>query len=128
MDIKSINVEDGRVKLEVNDDMVVIKGEIDHMNPKEFMEDFLNSVHNEAVNTGMKKVKVDIGDLTFLNSSGIKELLKWIIKLSQLDTDKRYSIVFLYNPEVTWQPLSLEMLVKLAPQNIILQGKEDKIL
>ena len=53
--------------------------------------------------------------LAFLNSSGIKAIAKWIMKLSSTAAEKKYLIKILQNKEITWQTSSLPTLTFLAP-------------
>jgi hypothetical protein len=69
---------------------------------------------------GLPEVKVDVTGLAFLNSSGIKEFLSWILRRNRIPPDKKYRINFLFNPAVAWQPITLPRLRDLDPAGIIL--------
>ena len=65
--------------------------------------------------------KLDFSKLTFLNSSGIKTLIKWITKVTPLPADKKYNFKVIANSQITWQETSLKMLSMLAPGLIEIQ-------
>jgi hypothetical protein len=123
MKIPIISIEEGKVTLSAENDTIMIAGEIDQVNPGEFMETFFATVNEQSASEGQKVVKIDLSELQFLNSSGIRELLKWIISFIKLDQDKSNKIVFLYNPAISWQPISVPMLCRLAPDQVLYQEK-----
>jgi hypothetical protein len=99
---------------------VSIVGEIDQMSPRDLMAGFFELVHNMALGEGLAEVKVDVTRLSFLNSSGIKEFLSWILRRNRIASEKKYRINFLFDPSVAWQPVTLPRLRDLDPGAIIL--------
>ena len=79
------------------------------------MEPFLNEVHASIVDNNIKDITVDITDLRFLNSAGIRELVDWVMKLNSLEDDKKYKIKFLCSSEHKWQESSMSTLIYLNP-------------
>jgi hypothetical protein len=90
-------------------------GDIDIQNPEPVFLPFFDEIHNKIIDNNIKLIELDFGKLTFLNSSGIKTLIKWITKVSPLPEDKKYKFTIIANSEITWQETSLKMLSMLAP-------------
>jgi hypothetical protein len=113
------NIREDRMEIEVGDDgpdiLIKFKGDIDMEDPGIVLDPFFNRLHEGMINQNIKEVKADFNELNFLNSSGIKAVAKWIMKLTELDKAKRYSIRILYNRDITWQVTSLPTLNFLVP-------------
>jgi hypothetical protein len=60
-------------------------------------------------------IVADFNGLSFLNSSGIKAVAKWIMKLAMLPPGQKYQIRIAHNKAVTWQVTSLPTLTYLVP-------------
>jgi hypothetical protein len=120
MQISTVRAAGGKVSLRVDGETVFVAGEIDQLSPRDFMAGFLEIVHNMALGEGLLEVKVDVTDLVFLNSSGIKEFLSWILRRNRIPPEKKYKINFLFDPTVSWQPITLPRLRDLDPDCIVL--------
>lgn len=113
MGMKLLLVNEGNVQLRGEGDTVLISGNIDSQAPSKFLMPFFKDVHNEVISKNIKEIKLDIRKLNFLNSSGIKELVDWILKLDTLPEEQKYVITILTNPELLWQESSISTLVYL---------------
>jgi hypothetical protein len=120
MQISTVQAAGGKVSLRVDGDTVFVAGEIDQLSPRDFMASFLEIVHNMALGEGLVEVKVDVTELSYLNSSGIKEFLSWILRRNRIPPEKKYRLNFLFDPAVTWQPITLPRLRDLDPDGIVL--------
>ncbi len=120
MHISTVQAAGGKVSLRVEGDTVYVVGEIDQLSPRDFMAGFLEIVHNMVLGDGLMEVKVDVTQLVFLNSSGIKEFLSWILRRNRIPADKKYRINFFFDPAVAWQPITLPRLRDLDPAGIVL--------
>jgi hypothetical protein len=120
MQISTVQAAGGKISLRVDGDTVFIAGEIDQLSPRDFMAGFLEIVHNMALGEGLGEVKVNVSELVFLNSSGIKELLSWILRRNRIPPEKKYKINFLFDPAVAWQPITLPRLRDLDAEGILL--------
>jgi hypothetical protein len=118
MQISTVQAAGGKVRLRVEGDTVFVAGEIDQLSPRDFMAGFLEIVHNMALGEGLTVVKVDVTELAFLNSSGIKEFLSWILRRNRIAPEKKYRINFVFDPTVAWQPITLPRLRDLDPEGI----------
>ena len=120
MQISTVQAAGGKISLRVDGDTVFIAGEIDQLSPRDFMAGFLDIVHNMALGEALAEVKVNVTDLGFLNSSGIKEFLSWILRRNRIPPEKKYKINFLFDPAVAWQPITLPRLRDLDPEGILM--------
>lgn len=120
MQISTVQAASGKTSLRVDGETVFIAGEIDQLSPRDFMAGFLEIVHSMALSEGLAEVKVDVTELSFLNSSGIKEFLSWILRRNRIPPEKKYKINFLFDPAVAWQPITLPRLRDLDPAGILL--------
>ena len=120
MQISTVQSEGGRVSLRAEGEIVFVTGEIDQQSPRDFLAGFLEIVHNMALGEKLTEIKVNVTELSFLNSSGIKEFLSWILRRHRLSLDKRYMINFLFDPAVAWQPITLPRLRDLDPDGVLL--------
>jgi hypothetical protein len=120
MQISTVQAAGGRVRLRVDGDTIYMAGEIDQLSPRDFMAGFFEIVHNMALGESLPLVRVDVTELLFLNSSGIKEFLSWILRRNRIPAEKKYKINFLFDPTVSWQPVTLPRLRDLDPDGIVL--------
>jgi len=120
MHMSTVQAAGGKISLRVEGETVFVMGEIDQLSPRDFMAGFLEIVHNMVLSEGLPEVKVDVTGLCFLNSSGIKEFLSWILRRNRIPADKKYRINFLFDPTVAWQPITLPRLRDLDPTGILL--------
>lgn len=118
-DILKEKLTEAKFAIEVVDDAnVKFKGCIDLQNPEPIITPFFDKIHNNVIKKGIKEIFLDFKELNFLNSSGIKTITKWIMKMSLLPPEKRYKMNLIYTEEITWQRTSLMILTYLAPDNV----------
>jgi hypothetical protein len=112
-------IKQGKVTIDVGDlasgVAVSIVGEIDMQDPSVVLDPFFAKIHKGVMDAGLKVVEFDLRQLTFLNSSGIKAIAKWIMNLSAVPADKKYVIKILQNKAISWQTTSLPTLTFLVP-------------
>ncbi|MBN1409953.1 MAG: hypothetical protein JW969_03860 [Spirochaetales bacterium] len=125
MKIEEVSIENGRVILKAANNIVTISGDIDQMYPQEYLRGFIDKVHTTALQEKIKEIEVDLFNLNFLNSNGIKELLRWVLELKKQPKDKRYKINFIYDESNAWQVASLPILHHFEPEQVILKGKSE---
>jgi len=115
-------VKEERITIDVIDteDGIEIKfaGDIDMEDPSLILDPFFDKVHNGVLAHNLKEVKANFSELNFLNSSGIKSVAKWIMKLVDLADDKKYLIRIIHNKDITWQVTSLPTLTFLVPGGV----------
>jgi hypothetical protein len=123
MGLNIYSVNESGVSMNFEGETVTISGSIDCLDPGTFMSPFLNDAHEYVLKEEMNSVSVDILNLNFLNSSGIKEFVNWIMKLEFLEEEKKYEIKFLCNHEYLWQEPSIRTLAFLNPDYVKMELK-----
>jgi hypothetical protein len=112
-------IKQGKVTIDVGDIAsgvaVSIVGEIDMQDPSVILDPLFAKIHKGVMDAGLKTVEFDLRQLTFLNSSGIKAIAKWIMNLAIAPADKKYVIKILQNKAISWQTTSLPTLTFLVP-------------
>ncbi|HJW94682.1 MAG TPA: hypothetical protein VJ901_13770 [Thermoanaerobaculia bacterium] len=97
---------------------LTVSGAVEMRDPGELLNPFWTRIDQEARDRHLQAVEVDLRDLTFMNSSGILTLVRWITKLK---VSNAYRLVFQYDRNVTWQRSSIPTLAKLAPNVVVPQ-------
>jgi hypothetical protein len=99
--------------MELNNDTVKITGSTKTSYPSTIMTPFFEELHNKMLFSGEKGIKINIKQLGFLNSAGIKEIVNWILKIEKLQEEKKYHVTFIYDPEISWQESFVSSMVYL---------------
>jgi hypothetical protein len=94
---------------------VKLVGDIDMEDPGFVLDPLFEKLHQGMLARKIPFVVADFNALAFLNSSGIKAVAKWIMKLAMLPPDQKYLIRIAHNKAVTWQVTSLPTLTYLVP-------------
>jgi hypothetical protein len=68
----------------------------------------------------MGEVVADFRELAFMNSSCLKEFVRWIAQVDER-TDDHYRIRFLSDPGAQWQSRSLQALRAFAPNLVTIE-------
>jgi hypothetical protein len=79
------------------------------------LDGFLAAAHERVTRDSLRKIVVDIRELAFLNSSCLKSLVGWILRIKDMAPDRRYQVTFISNPQLNWQQRSLFAISSLAP-------------
>jgi hypothetical protein len=116
--INVTTVSKSGIEMRSEGDTVYFSGSINHPRPGEFMEPFIQNVHDTIVQSGLKEIRVDITELRFLNSAGIRELVDWVMKMTALPDDKKYKIQFVCSAEHKWQESSMSTLIYLNSEKL----------
>lgn len=115
------NAEGVKIVPQVHDGVlhVVMSGAIEMRDPGQLLTPYWSALDDEVLRRGLKRVEVDLRDLTFMNSSGILTLVRWITKAKTHAPASAYTLVLQYDRNVTWQRTSIPTLAKLAPQVVV---------
>jgi hypothetical protein len=87
----------------------------------ETLSRLLDATHEEAVRLNSKEVVMNLTQLEFLNSSGVKHFVKWLRRASAAGDGQGYRIRILSSPLVPWQRRGLEALRCFAPQRVTVE-------
>jgi hypothetical protein len=94
-------------------------GAVEMRDPGELLNPYWTGLDATAREKKLKRVEVDLRDVSFMNSSGILTLVRWITKAKTHTPDDAYTLVLQYDRNVTWQRTSIPTLAKLAPQTVV---------
>jgi hypothetical protein len=93
--------------------VVLLKGNADTLVLARFSH-YMRSLHAEVSDQHVPEVHVDTGKLFFMTSSCLKVLVAWLRSITELGPEKRYKVVFLSNPDLSWQRRSFDALRHIA--------------
>ena len=123
MTINALKTEGLQITPQAGDDSmrVVVSGAVEMRDPGDVLNPYWNAVDEQARERSLRRVELDLRDVSFMNSSGILTLVRWITKLKgiQLKGEPVYQLVLEYDRNVTWQRTSIPTLAKLAPAAVI---------
>jgi hypothetical protein len=77
------------------------------------LQEFLVALDGEATRVEVEEVTVDIRTLDFMSSGCFKHFVTWLATAKQ--QARKYKVVFISNPALHWQKLSLRALTCFAP-------------
>lgn len=115
-ELQPLNAEGLQLIPTLNGDTLAIKvvGVVEMRDPGEMLNPFWIGIDELAVGRQLKRVEVDFRDLSFMNSSGILTLVRWITR-AKAHGAAGYTIALQYDGNATWQRTSIPTLAKLAP-------------
>jgi len=112
----------GSVDVKVNDIRngleIIFRGTIEDKNPSPYLTPFFNDVHNKMIESFSKYVELDVRDLTFLNSSGIRCFIQWVTQIPKTLIDKRYHLKIKISKSLLWQESSFNLFKTIEPNFI----------
>lgn len=100
---------------------LTLTGTIATRDPAESIAPLFRSMHNAIIEDGLREFKIDLAGLSFVNSSAIRLFVDWITWVKNEQPSRRYKVVLVTNPHITWQNTSLGVLKSLAPEVVVLQ-------
>jgi hypothetical protein len=109
------SISTSEFKLTFIDATLYIEGNIDVIDPGKFITPYLLKIHEYVTGRCLKEIFVDVRKLYFLNSSGVKALVEWLIKINDAKSDDQYQLNFIININLLWQEKSLNTLKILNP-------------
>ena len=99
---------------------VKLKGTITKKEPARDLEGFLRAVHRDATDAKAHEVRVDVSELTFVNSSAIRLFVDWATWLKN-ERDHRYKLRFMTSSRITWQKTSFAALLALMKDVLMVE-------
>ena len=121
--IEPLHFENADVTLDSDQDGVclTIMGDIDMRDTFIDFLPYLLKVHEALIQNKIKLMKLNLLKLTFLNSNGIKSLINWIMKLTELPVENQYKVHITASTDIAWQESTLPVLQKLFPDCIVIE-------
>src|SRR5262245_37951542 len=94
----------------MQDDALVMRLLGDSSIGTEHIATALTRFHDETVERKLPHVTVDMRELQFMNSSGLKFFVSWISRILSLPEEAQYRVRMVYSPQIYWQRRSLAAL------------------
>ena len=118
--IDPLNIENFEIRPSERDGTiaVVFSGMIDIREPSKEILPYLLKIHEAILENAFNKIYIDLTGLDFMNSSGIKTFISWIMKVNEMPQEERYNITIIYGPDITWQQSSVKVIKRLFPDFI----------
>jgi len=102
---------------------VFIEGTVDLPDPGIVLNPYFEDFHNAIMERGSREVKINIDELEYINSSGIKSIIRYVMKILSLPPEKQYKVKIAYNSEKDWQQSSFKPVTLLAPKIVEINPK-----
>lgn len=126
LNIEPLEVEKTKLVLQdIKDDkgeegiLLIIAGEIDMRDPAQAILPHLLNIHEELIAQEIKIISVDFSNLNYVNSSGIKTMISWLMKSKDVPDGKGYKVKIIPNSDIAWQESTFPVIYKLFPDLII---------
>jgi hypothetical protein len=122
-DLKTDNFD---ITVRETDDTVTLAfhGSIELQEPHQVLDQYFKDVHQKIIECGLAEIYCDFNGLSYINSSGIKCLLQWILKnYRDSNTEHKYSFIFIIDEDSKWQTDGIGFLKKIAPDIISIRNK-----
>lgn len=119
------NIKEQNYSIEFQNNNIKISGTIEIKNPNDNFTNHIKKIHSLILENNLKNIILDLTTLEFMNSSGIKGLVEWILKLEELSEDQKYKIEFIYNPKILWQESTINTLLFLNEKLLTKRASEN---
>lgn len=105
------------VRLSAQGDTVTLActGTLDSNDSTAHLQPHLLALHGQLLESGVKKVVLDVTQVSYMNSSGVKCFMTWFIKAERLK-EPPYEIQIVFDPQRTWQYVSFTTMGRIAPK------------
>lgn len=114
-----VTVQDFQLLFEREPDYrIVLTGRLKVANPGEHLDEPLQTIHEELLSVGVHAVEVNCEELEFMNSSGLKVLIKWLSKLLKVPEEQRYHVKMVLSSEQVWQGKAFSAFLRLLPRQV----------
>jgi anti-anti-sigma regulatory factor len=90
------------------------KGTIDFYNTDNLLVKYLHDFHDKCKEQGIRELDVDFTQLDYMNSSGIKNVIRW---LRDVSNDNQYKTTVHINVDFSWQDITFSTFDQLL-QNV----------
>lgn len=97
--------------------VLACSGILDVPDAAKLVQPELLRLHTAALEAGVPVVRVEVKDVEYMNSSGLKSFMAWFLAAANAK-EGRYVIEVGYDPERNWQQLSLRPMERLAPKTV----------
>ena len=104
-----------KLQIKVDGSSIIMTGEINEKEPGKDLKDFFEELNLYFVDKKINEVSIDVRSLFFLNSSGIKEIIKWVMNLNEIYRKSHGKIKFYCSKDIIWQKPSFVPISNISP-------------
>lgn len=126
VNINAENIDEQLVKEGYKENGIHInfKGRIDMENPTEDLMPYLEKVYKKIMSANLRTILIDILGLEYINSAGIRTILMWFNKFSEIPEEQKdeFDITIRYKKGSSWQETILPTFRHFAPDIINIIG------
>lgn len=97
--------------------LVRCDGILDVPNAAQLVQPELLKLHSAVVAAKVPVVRLDVKDVEYMNSSGLKSFMAWFLTAAN-SRESSYTIEVGYDPDRSWQQMSLRPMERLAPKTV----------
>ncbi len=87
------------------------------------VEHYINRIRKQILSHNIKKINIDFTQLKYMNSSGLKIIIRWLKENEDSTNKDRYIVKLYYDKNISWQELSFSNIIALFPNSMIEEGK-----
>lgn len=110
------------VEIAVVDGIVRFTGTLSMRDPSSTVTPFLRRIHAATIESGLRRLTVDLSKLKFMNSSSIRSLVDWVEWIRKEPDARQYVLHFVTKPNVTWQETTLSAIQSLGGEHVVVQS------
>lgn len=100
---------------------VVFSGVIQDKNPSYYLSSFFNEIHSKILEKSLKYIELNMINLTFLNSSGIRCFIQWVTQIPKTPNEKKYYLNIKISKNLQWQENSFNLFKSIDPHFISIE-------
>jgi hypothetical protein len=108
INIENLLNDDFKLILDVYNETLRISfyGTINMSMPQSILIPYFTKLNDYILKNKLDFIYIDVVNLDFINSSSLRCLLDWILKIKVLSDDTKYKINFVLDIEKKWQKMS----------------------
>jgi hypothetical protein len=98
-----------------------LRGTITKKEPGQELTGFFRSLHRDVLARGIPEFRVDVSELTFVNSSSIRLFIDWAVWIKN-EPKHPYVLRFQISRKVTWQQTAFSALASLMKEVVSVES------
>lgn len=101
---------------------LVMSGSVLDMDPGALLMPHIRDLHERIVKQAIRSFNIDVRNLLFVNSSGIRVFIDWLGLIQR--SGSGYTLRVIMDPSVTWQRLTFGALESVARGVVVLDKRQ----
>mgnify|MGYP000925249232 FL=1 len=100
---------------------ITMTGAVEMRDPGAVLNPFWESVDASVSRLGIARTEVDLSGVSFMNSSGLMTLVRWITRPHEAGENAGCRVTLRYDEGVTWQRTNVPILARPSPAFVALE-------